>query len=280
MPDSAPQEDLIEQALREALEGSKPAARLFFKTFLASSLFVPERFQSCRLSDMAEYPNDFLNILAVKDGARAVVPAFSRLEYILEWCGNEMTSREVTGAELLKLVPADWWLVMNPGREVEKEISPWEIDQLRAGAEGIEAVVEEIFAGEPTETVEIGPAAEHEYQGLKAALQAAFEQMPEIRSLYLLKEIGKDLEEQTVQQALIGVEAPQADPDQIEALRIKIKDAAAPCQIGGDAVKVWVGSTLEGSLALGVFKNAEPLFSRKDALGLWGRVRKAFARPK
>ena len=266
MPDQeapSPAEQL-EQRLQTAALGSKQAARLFFESLLTFPLFVPERYQAQPLSNAPSYPNDFVSILGVQDRDRAAVPAFTRKEHVLEWCGAELECKQLTGEELFALVPQGWWLVLNPGRDVEKEFSPWEIAELRNGTEGIAAVLEEIFAEDIIETLDVKPVSESGCPALCAALRRAAEADSSISAIRLFREEGKDADGNPAAQILIGVEAPTLDSPQLDALQEKIRAAAAPCQIGNDPFKVIVSRDMQNSPALGLFKDAPPLYRRKQ----------------
>ena len=268
----------LEAAMQEALAGSREAARAFFKLLLEAPLFVPERRQEQPLSNAPRYPNEFFNFLGVQDRQRTVMPAFTDPDFIRAWCGNALAFRETSFRSLAAILPEEWWLVVNPGRAVEKELSPWEIARLKEGAPAIEEVLDEIFAPATAETLDLRPCAADEYPALRAALRRAGAETPALSRIYLLREEGRDPDGRPLERLLVGVEAREAAPDEIERLRVMIRDAARPFLIGGEELKVLAGRDWRASPAFGLFKDAPPLYARPRLAALWGCCRRRLRR--
>src|SRR5262245_14534021 len=104
-----------------ASDGDENAARSFYSLYLTHNFIVPERYQDYQLNHVPSYPNDFVNVLGVQSDSRVIVPAFTDLALLKDWCHQELRYKELTGSKLLELMPADWWICINPGDEVEKE---------------------------------------------------------------------------------------------------------------------------------------------------------------
>ncbi|NLF25138.1 MAG: SseB family protein [Deltaproteobacteria bacterium] len=252
----------LEGWMHEASLGSAAAAKLFFEALLGFPLVVPERYQEYPLSDSPIYPNDFVYVLGVQDKERVVIPAFTRPELVSEWCGVALTIREIITKDLFGLVPQDWWLVLNPGSETEKEFSPWEIAELRNGPEGIAAVIEDSFSPELAQTLDVKPVTEGQYPTLCQALKEAAAANPKISCVRLFKEEGKDIDGRETCQVLIGVEAPGQSTAQLDALKKEISAVAQPCQIGSDPFRVIISRDMQRSPGLSLFKNATPLYQK------------------
>ena len=256
--------DVLEQSMQEALAGSFEAGRRFFLAFLQGPIYVPERRQIHPLTEAPSYPNDFVNILGIQDKERAVVPAFSRLEHVEQWFGGNLECKTLSGLELIKLVPADWWICFNPGREVEKEISPWEIDQLRGGEEGIGAVLAEIFLTGPAQTLSVRTLRDNEHAAVRAALKSLADARPEISSIYLLIEEGRDADENPIETLLIGLEIDSSNLRVVEDIRCAALSLAQKAEIGGNPVKVYAGGA-GGKIALKALEGSPPFLCRRSA---------------
>ena len=273
---SAP--SVLEQFLLPALEGDRVAAQSFFEAFLREPLFIPERRQAQKMSDMPQYPDEFLNILGVQDKERVLVPAFSRKELIIEWCGSELAVRSIRGADLLKLMPEEWWICINPAGEIEKEISPWEIDQLKEGVAGIAAVLDEIYQEIIVEPLEVQAVEAPEYPALHSELLSFAEKTPAICNMYLIRQSGKDADENIINKLLLGLEisaAAQADPDTIKE---QAQNLADRCQVGNDKVSVFTAISGHGDMSFGLFGKSKPFYTNPDSIKPKGLLAKLFGR--
>lgn len=258
---TSPPNSRIDACLLLALGGDRTAAQNFFIELLNGPLFVPERYQAAKLSDAPDYPNDFVNILGIKDKDRVIVPAFSRPEVIREWCGQDLSYKALSGAKIIELIPADWWLCMNPGQEAEKEMSPWEINLLRGGEKNIPEILQEIFSQQAAKSIGTEAVAENDCQKLRAALVAAVRELPAVWRLYILRELALDSGENKVRTILIGAELGSDDTRIMENVQEKLRSVASINSIGDDPVKVLVGSNVSHSLTLGIFKGISPFYS-------------------
>jgi len=262
--------DALAAAMEQASQGSLPAAETYYRRFLAGPIFVPERYQLYPLSDSPQYPNEFVNVLGIQDKERVVIPAFSHKAYIHGWCGTELQSKCMNGSNLLSLVPKGWWLVVNPGREVEKEMSPWEIDQLRAGEEGIPAVLAELKSGAGEGAVSLRPLGADEQPQLKQALREAAAQYG-LQRLFLMREEGLDEDGARQDRLLLGAETAQTSAEDRDKLRSELQRLAAPHLIGAESIKIFVEDRGEKSMMLGLFQHAAPLY-QAPAPPWWRRL--------
>ncbi|MBX7144888.1 MAG: hypothetical protein K1X79_10590 [Oligoflexia bacterium] len=179
----------FDQTLLQAADGGPAALERFFIEFLSHKFTVPLRHQKEQLSYTPSYPNDLVSVLGVQDKERVIVPSFSQPQFLDEWIGIALESRSYTGEALLKLIPDGWWLCINPGQEIEKELSPWEISRLKAGILNdpdtmAELVAEqaEVFKAEQTNFREL---AQQELSELRAKLMQTAKTEAKIESLTL-----------------------------------------------------------------------------------------------
>lgn len=259
----------------EALEGDSRAARTFFECLLGARFFVPERHQERPLSDAPPYPNDLLNILGIKAPGRVIVPIFTRSELIEGWCGVALHYRTLGFSELLSIVPDEWWVCLNPGAEVEKEISPWELGLLKGGPQVIDELIAEFESDNTAPTVQIRAPGETEYGELRRGLLDFSSAEGEVSKIYLLREEGGEHREPTV---LIGVECFSSERTVLDRIKGLVEAEAARGLIGSESARVLVGGTETNNFALTLFSKAEPIFKREAPLrgGLWGKLKSVF----
>ncbi len=266
----------IESLMSLALEGDKDAGRQFYTALLQTTLFVPDRAQNFPLTESPEYPTDLVHVLGIQDKDRVVVPAFLQPEHVREWFKNELNVSEMSCERLLRSIPDGWWLVINPGLDVEKECSPWEIERLREGPQAIEEVLEEAFATEPIEMLDVRPLDESIYPTLIAKLQEYGQAHAWVRALYVLEEQGRDVEGQVISTILIGAHVDLTQLQNFESIRDEIQNIAHHELIGNSRARVVVGDTVEHHVSLGVFHGMTPLYSGKNEPGLLSKLASLF----
>lgn len=263
----------LESSMDMASLGSLEAAADFYRALLSGPLFIPDRHQTYPLSDQPDYPNDLVHILGVRDKDRAVVPVFSRKTYITEWCGAELECKVMTGRALLEAIPEGWWAVVNPGRAVEKELSPWELKRLHGGEECLPEVLEELKSGEGGGAITVKALNADEYLEVKRALVSAAAEIETISRVFLLKEESLEDEGTKNERLLAGVEAPDTTPEQRDRLRDQLQQTAAPYLIGDGPLSIIVERDVSQSMLLGLFQHAAPLYEapRQTAAASWWR---------
>ncbi|MCB0331890.1 MAG: SseB family protein [Bdellovibrionales bacterium] len=277
MQDSQDELTPLEKHLNISCEGDKDAARLFFEEFLASSVVVPERYQSQPLSDSPRYPNDFFNLLGIQAGeSKAVIPVFAREVLIEEWCGQHLQAQTMTGAELLERVPEEWWLTLNPGSEYGKDFSPWELEQLRGGTEQIPALIDELFPAYIAEQLEVKPLDSTEHEALIEALKEVASSLPELYALYALDQSGQTSDGEELSLLLVGAEfTDSTTTSEAQVARDQIESTAQKALIGANPVRLYTGTTSNRELTLGIFLKTEPLFTRQKPQGFLGKLMKS-----
>jgi hypothetical protein len=255
-----------------ASKGDESALTLLYEGLIEGPLYVPRRFQAQRMTDQPAYPSDLVDVLGLAEGDRVVVPVFADAGAIEQWCGNKLLYREMNGKRLAEAIPDGWWAVLSPGSEGEKDLSPWELEQLRAGVQAVPALIAELRDAEIVEPLEVAPAQGEEYAALRDALLEYCKAHEEIERLWVLKESGLDLEERRVTRVLIGAElGASVGGTQLETITAELRATADRAQIGGDAAKVFVGSGRD-ALILGAFRGAEPLYAGPKKTGIFARI--------
>ncbi|NDC38003.1 MAG: hypothetical protein EBZ48_08115 [Proteobacteria bacterium] len=268
----------LEQLLTSALDGGRDAVESFYSRLLGSGVFVPRRFQAMPLSDSPAYPNDLLDILGVQDKQRVVIPIFTRAELVQEWSGTSLAVRELAFPDLLGLVPEEWWVVLNPGCEVEKEFSPWELQQLKHGREALPMLVEESVFDESERGLNFSEAP-MEFAELRERLVQFATSTPRIEALYLLQRDRG--EEQALPSLVVGVRASPMPDAEREQLRHEVVATAEQALIGAATVQVILGGALGSSMLDEVFRGFTPFFKRQlGSVGIITKVLRWFGRSK
>ena len=130
--------------LREAADGRSGAAEKFFEALLASEDFVPVQGDKLPLpagvSDIGTgvaHLKDYGFVLLHYQGAE-VLPIFTEEEFVHEWSAEGPVGVERREFKtLLWLLGDEMWMYLNPSQEIGKELTPWEVKQLRDGVEAV-----------------------------------------------------------------------------------------------------------------------------------------------
>lgn|GEM_PF-4742107 len=165
--------------------------RAFYLALLSARILIPLRESSpdggsALVSNLEVAPADLnhLNPQLVQEGDKQILPFFSDLSRVELWSQEPVAVTEMPFSMLLNLASEDLWLHLNPGDEIGKEFSPWELARLRHGREAIDEILGEI--ADPTgESVEIDrqPA---ELEQLRYHLTLVVESFPEISEAFLI----------------------------------------------------------------------------------------------
>ena len=246
----------LEQCLLKALEApSSKSIELFYQTFLKASLFVPRRFQEKQISNLAAFPSPFLDVLAVSAEDENYVPVFTSLSEMTDWTNEELEYLRITGEEVCKRTPDDWWLTLNPAGDFGKELSPWEVKRLRSGTAAMdELVVEQLRGEDPSITFE--PLGEETLERVKDSLEKLLESTPEITSVY----IGVHTTEETPERYIAGV--LHTSVEDLDSFQDGIESEIARLFIGDIPIEVHFGASLEESPSLALFRFTKPIVER------------------
>lgn len=255
--------DELTALMRLAFEGDREAAEKFFTLLFNTHLAVPARKQAHPLSDSPIYPNELIDILGVQAGERVIVPVFSRDDLIQEWCGTTLKSRSMSLVDILRILPEEWWLILNPGQEVEKEFSPWELAHLRNGSEGVPALLHDLEQINDERSAQVFPLEKDEYLPLKAAIVEFGKSHPDITSIFALKEERNEPDSdhsgdasRVVLLALEGTMSPALG----ESYREELASLAAKAMIGEIPVRVVPPTSAGNAFLHGVFRHYEPTY--------------------
>jgi hypothetical protein len=278
-------EHIINTALEESVEaaysGRRDAVETFFQALFDGPVYIPRRYQSQPMSDSPDYPGDFVDVLGITDDDRVIVPVFSNPDGIEEWCGNPLQWRCMNGIEAAKVIPDDWWVVINPGSEIEKELSPWEIERLREGKEALLELVTEALSDKDVDPMHVRPCGSDEFEAPLNSLRNYIENDTRFNTLYALVEENAAADGSAVATLLIGIAVSNDVPGATFAtVQDELDALIAPFMIGGQPKKIFIGYDVNKSVMLGIFKGSEPLYQRSTKASEGSLLKKIFSRSK
>ncbi|MCC6954049.1 MAG: SseB family protein [Deltaproteobacteria bacterium] len=177
-------------ALDLAAAGGKDELLAFLQVLLDADVFVPLRPEkedgAMTVPLIGTGAVGETRFATTRIGDTETLPIFSEEAFVETWAEREWPSERLSIKSLFQLLGESTWCHLNPGQEIGKEISPWEIELLRNG--GVEAfgeVIEEIASRENIE-VEVETDGSL-YPELKAQLRAVLESYPNIQEGFLIQ---------------------------------------------------------------------------------------------
>lgn len=251
------QSSTLAELMSLAAEGDSQSLQHFYSKLLSSQLFVPERLPG-QASHQAQYPNQFLNLLAVNEGERTIVPVFSLPDLAQHWSDRELSGRLLSATQLFELTPKEWWIALDPGSETSKELSPWEIEQLRGGPQSIAALVAEL-SSDTWNDLEVLAVSDEESHELKGMLREFGQSHGEVEALYLARERRHSMDGTSKDGLVVG--AAVSNAKYVETIQRQLQSACDLHSVGSDSIRVLCG-TSQNSLMLGIFKGLPPFYQQ------------------
>jgi len=132
--------------LHQAADEVPGAAERFFAALLKSHVFVPLRagVANPKPANPIGEGKDHLEesgFATVDYEGTTTLPIFTEEPFVDQWIETSTNVSEQSFEKLLWLVGDETWLYINPSQDVGKEITPWEITQLRRGEGAIPDLV-------------------------------------------------------------------------------------------------------------------------------------------
>ncbi len=247
----------LAELLPRCQAGDRMALVDFYQSLLLGSVLIPSRFQKNTISNQARYPDDFFGLLALQGKEQVFIPVFTSEPVMRQWCPESLTYDPVSFPKLLARVPSDWWIVLNPGQEVEKEFSPWEIDLLRGGTGSIGELIDELLGEKVAGEVSIRGIFPSEFPSLQKEIVAYAAQDPRVELVYAaMEERGQNLEPHLI----LGVSITPSAAHELEIVRTQIQTITQAELIGDRAPRILIGMGGTQSVALGICRGLTPLY--------------------
>ena len=250
----------LEDAIQNATEGPSPESiRHFYITFLATEVIVPCKVQARPVKNLSPFPAPFSNLLAVTAQEQEIIPAFTTQEELQLWAKEPLEWASITGETLCQRTPEAMWISINPAGEWGKELSAWEISLLAQGKEGLdELVAEQLQHSDPHITFQ--GLTEEQAERIVSATRPALEEYPAIRAVFAGIQITESAQESYLIGALITDEQEQ------EIIESSLQERIQGALIGDNPFSLAVGTSLDTSPELALFKFSDPLIQNKDGL--------------
>jgi hypothetical protein len=266
----------LESLLTRAAHGKLAEIVDFLGYLRDSKVWVAERFQDKPLSDAPEYPNEFFNILGIRDKDRICVPVFTRPELLAQWSGLDLKFRELTFSDLASLIPDEWWVILNPAQETEKEFSPWELQKILEGEGSLNEVAEDLLGHFQDDPIDLSPVSETEFNTLRTGLINSISTLPEIRRINLGKSNLADSEAGNEFQLIVAIYLNQSS-EKLQFIRNQCRDLLTLEQITPERSKIFIIEP-QDELHAKLFEGLPAIYENVRKPDFFERVRKLFRR--
>jgi hypothetical protein len=252
--------NLTEQ-LAKASEGGRPEIESFFKVLLVSKVLVPLKPSTARTVEEQHIPlvgtdtQSTLGFFEVDNGEHVVIPIFSDRAYIADWSGMEIAAVEKEFKVLLNSISPGVWLHLNPGQEVGKEISDWEIERLRKGIEAVPEIAAELTGPVDTD-IEI-VALSDQYKDLKSKLRTIIESYPSITECFL---VGAKKDDSESYSPVLGIKHNGEEKERLQLLYTELKQLVESSLSEKEELFIVDDLADPNSVNLALFQDATPFY--------------------
>lgn len=181
----------LTKLLHDAADDRPGAVEAFFELLLRSKVYVPlradvragETIARAQVPILGDSSIGELGFLTVTHEGKETLPIFTEQSFVAEWAEREIPSEAKEFKSLIWLVGDDVSLYLNAAQDVGKELTPWEVVQLRRGVEAIPDLVEAL--GEDTdEEISVRPG-DDVFPELVRAVRPILEIYAELREAFL-----------------------------------------------------------------------------------------------
>lgn len=178
--------------LESAADEIPGALKEFFLLLMKSIVYVPLKSEPKeQIPILGSLKTEDLGFLTVPGGEEEeILPIFSEESFVTEWAEKELFYTDCEFRKLLWVLGEGTLLHLNPGQEIGKEFSRWELEQLKRGEGAIDELVAE-FQGEEDEALFIQPAGP-EFDKLKQKILAILEIAEELKEAFLVIAIEEE----------------------------------------------------------------------------------------
>ncbi len=257
--------------MERVLQRDSSALEAFYHELFKMDFLIVDRAQRAPLSDQPEYPSEFFGALAVKDKERNVVPVFTRADLIEEWAGAPLNFKSISSKALFELVPKGWWACLNPGTEVEKDFSPWELEQLRLGESSIKEIVEELARANDEVDFNLEPLKQDSYASLFRVMREFGCRYDSCLKIYAAREFSSDHDDHQTSRILVGLIHSETG-ETTSALIRNLKETLSRELIGDEFVRVVAQGPGENDAVISALRLTPPVYERASRAGIWHRI--------
>lgn len=254
----------LTQLLDLASHGKASDIRDFLNLLLESKVFVPIDPGTLEghpvPHEVGENATKSMGFLVIESGGNDLVPVFSDLKYGESWSEEKVTFEEKDFKTLLNSIDKETWLYLNPGQNVGKEFSTWEIELLRQGKDAIEEVVVEL-----SDVSDLGVEidATNAYTELQGQFRSVLEIYKEIKEAFLISiREGED----APWKPLLGIYREGLSDSKVEYIREELR-AIAESSLDDEIDLVVVDDLANaGSYHAKLFEDTKPFYIAQEEL--------------
>ncbi|MCB0347034.1 MAG: SseB family protein [Bdellovibrionales bacterium] len=180
-------EKSLEQLLDEAERNVLGSAKEFYLRLLESEVLIPLRPGFAKMTEEEAKEIKTLERFAIVDfQQKRILPVFSHKEAFIEWTQQqEIEAIAKSFKSLVWIIGEEIWVHLNPGQEVGKEFSPWEIESLKDGREGVDDLVAELMSEHQAIEIEVDSGSS-QFAALKKKIATILEAYPEVTEAFLI----------------------------------------------------------------------------------------------
>ena len=180
---------------------------------------------------------------------------------IEDWCGKKLSYKEFRDSLLFKAIPEKWWGYLNPGTDLEREISPWEVERLASGRSSIPELLEEALGLRQGDLLTIKPL--EGFEKLEESIRTFASGEEVLAQAYgALEEIPDHLDEYDSEQILLYFRINNYSPAESKDFEERLRAHVSLELIGDTKYKLFIEDAAKDSLFLGLFEELEPIFTR------------------
>lgn len=265
-----------EMWIKESSAGSAEALTRFYETLLESEVIVPDRSNMDALTGSvgADFPRASIPWFAVKGkveegqpGAdsteRNIIPIFCSATGMELWCSRQLNHSVVFFKSLLQSVPNDWWLCLNPGSDLEKEFSPWEISLLKQGLDALPEIIADWQDQQENRSANVEPLSTDKYPLVIKCLKDFGNVEKRVRAISALLETSQT-EDGESRSILIGCEVSSVSETELTELTDRLNSSLRLTTIGEDPFRVFTSSDEHPDPFFSIFNYIPAVFERED----------------
>jgi hypothetical protein len=140
-------EQQLTALLQDAADEKPGAPEAFFEALLRAEVWVAQT-TPAQADGTASGPHiigqgnpEELGVITVSYEGHDCVPIFTEEAFVADWALKKVFTAKKPFKTLLWVLGEETWLYLNPNQEIGKEITAWEVKQMRKGADAIPDLV-------------------------------------------------------------------------------------------------------------------------------------------
>lgn len=257
-------EQQLTMVLLDAADGRPSAIEAFFDILLRSTVYVPIKAQTISspengLKEIGGKGAGTTNFASVDYMGNQCIPIFSEERFVEDWSEADFTCIKKEFKVLLQLLGDEMWLYINPGQDVGKELTEWEIERLRKGPDAIPELAAALNES-PIGEIEVNTNSQA-FPKLYEKLLPVFQVYSELEEAFIVsvKEGGDEIE-----RPMVGLLWGKTNPAKKKYIRGEVEDTVqAYLEDSGGSVFIIDDLDNDDSPNHTLFSDAKPVYLNK-----------------